>query len=430
MLKNKTYKLFISTFFFVILLYVFDFYIFDNSTNLQFWCVEINNFQQQNIRIPIHCDEGPYQFASESVENFFDKVNPYQGRPLFVFALSLFRYVFSIFSFFNLSEYQIFRLSFVFMQILILICIVIEFAKLINLKFDKIIDYFLIFSLISIPSIRWNVFLSSVGNIPFLLFLLVLNNYLKVNSEIKQNKKLFVILGFFSLAHLSAILYGSIFLLLSIFKERKIFLYQTLVNFSYLVIFQIFYRTIIYFSNYEFYDWHRDVHNQFYWIIDSIKGEPTTNCQTLDTFLLCNTQITQSYIGYFAISVIFTLFLILILRLQNKKTPESIKSSFKINIFVFVFWSLQGIYEPFRFVNYSIGYFLFLSLIIFVVEFKYNPYLLFSVLIYSLSVPYLEPYNSALDTPQLNVLTIISVVFFFIFVRNEFASLKIENNKN
>ena len=411
-------------------LYIFDFYVFDNSTNLQFWCVEINTIQQQNIKIPIHCDEGPYRFASQSIENFFDKANPYQGRPLYVFALSLFRYIFSIFSFFNFSEYQIFRFSFVFIQISILICIVLEFVKLLNLKFDKTIDYFLIFSLISIPSIRWNIFLSSVGNIPFFLFLFIINNYLRGNSEIKHNKKLFTILGFFSLAHLSAILYGFIFLLLSIFKERKINLYQNLENVFYLVIFQIFYRVIIYFSTYEFYDWHRDVHNQFYWIIDSIKGVPGTNCQTLDTFFLCNIQVTKSYIGYFAILVIFTLFLFLILKLQNKKTPVSIKVSFKINFFVFLFWSLQGIYEPFRFVNYSIGYFLFLSLIIFVKEFEYNLYLLFSALIYSLSVPYLEPYNSSLNTPQINVLTIISVILFFIFVTNEIVSLKTKNNKN
>lgn len=264
----------------------------------------------------------------------------------------------------------------------------------------------------------------------FSSFLFILNNYLKVNTEIKQNKKLFIILGLISLAHLSAIIYGIIFLMIRIFKERKINLYQNLVNLSYLIVFQISYRIVIYFSSYEFYDWHRDVHNQFYWIIDSIKGLPGTNCQTLDTFLLCNIKITKSYIGYFAVILFITLFLFLILKLQNKKTPVSIKTSFKINIFVFLFWSLQGIYEPFRFVNYSIGYFLFLSLIIFVIEFKYNLYLLFSTLIYSLSVPYLEPYNSSLNTPQVNVLTIISVIFFFIFATNELTSLKAKNNKN
>ena len=424
MLSKKTFKYLTAIFFFVSFLYVYDFYFFGNLTNLQFWCVEINTLQQQNIKLPIHCDEGPYRFASQSIGNFFDKANPYQGRPLFVFALALFRYIFSIFSFLNISEYQIFRLSFVFVQILILTFIVIEFAKLINLKLNKKIDYLLIFSLLSIPSIRWNLFLSSVGNIPFLLFLLTLNRYVLGNSEIKQDKKLFIILGFFSLAHLSAILYGLIFLLLRILKERKINFYQSIINLSYLIIFQIFYRSFFYFSDYEFYDWHRDVHNQFYWILDSIRGVPTTKCQTWNTFLQCNFEITKSYIGYFLVLVIFTLLLFLILKLQNKKTPDLIKASFKINILVFFFWSLQGVYEPFRFVNYSIGYFLFLSLIIFASEFKSNLYLLFSVITYFLSIPYLEPYNSSFKIPQINILTILSVLIFLIFIINELTFFK------
>ena len=138
----------------------------------------------------------------------------------------------------------------------------------------------------------------------------------------------------------------------------------------------------------------------------------------------CNFEITKSYIGYFLVLVIFTLLLFLILKLQNKITPDLIKASFKINILVFFFWSLQGVYEPFRFVNYSIGYFLFLSLIIFASEFKSNLYLLFSVITYFLSIPYLEPYNSSFNLPQINILTILSVLIFLIFITNELTFFK------
>ena len=73
----------------------------------QFWCVEvIKNFELgnfKNIRLPIHCDEGPYRFASTSLDNFFDKSNP-QGRPLFVGLVGLFRFLFELF--FSFSEYQ------------------------------------------------------------------------------------------------------------------------------------------------------------------------------------------------------------------------------------------------------------------------------------------------------------------------------------
>jgi len=59
----------------VSIVYLIDFYILDVS-NEQFWCVEvIKNFELgnfKNIRLPIHCDEGPYRFASTSLDNFFD----------------------------------------------------------------------------------------------------------------------------------------------------------------------------------------------------------------------------------------------------------------------------------------------------------------------------------------------------------------------
>ena len=77
-LKNlKVFYIFIINYIF---LYLYDFYIFDNSTNLQFWCVEINTLQQ-NIKLPFHCDEGPYRFASQSIENFLIWQTPIKEDP-------------------------------------------------------------------------------------------------------------------------------------------------------------------------------------------------------------------------------------------------------------------------------------------------------------------------------------------------------------
>ena len=107
MTKNNT-KLFSSTFIFVLIIYIFDFYILDTSYQ-HFSCVLVENFRIsnfENIRLPIHCDEGPYRFASFSIDNFFNEINPYQGRPLFVGAIAIFRKFFELFSFLNLSEYQ------------------------------------------------------------------------------------------------------------------------------------------------------------------------------------------------------------------------------------------------------------------------------------------------------------------------------------
>ena len=63
MMKLSNTKLILILFLFVTIVYLLDFYILDVS-NEQFWCVEvIKNFELgnfKNIRLPIHCDEGPY----------------------------------------------------------------------------------------------------------------------------------------------------------------------------------------------------------------------------------------------------------------------------------------------------------------------------------------------------------------------------------
>ena len=121
--------------------------------------------------------------------------------------------------------------------------------------------------------------------------------------------------------------------------------------------------------------------------------------------------------------------IIFLLSLYFRETiPKLIKQSFFVNLFIFIFWSLQGLYEPFRFVNYSIGYFLFFSLFIYIVMYEKNLNLILSILIFQFSVFYLEPYNTALNVPQVNVLTIISVLFFIVFLI-QFSSKKQKENK-
>ena len=103
----------------------------------------------------------------------------------------------------------------------------------------------------------------------------------------------------------------------------------------------------------------------------------------------------------------------------NKQNPELMIYALYINIFVFIFWSIQGIYEAFRFVNYSIGYFLFFSMILYIINFKKNIILTFAMIAYSFSISYLEPYNTALYFPQLNLLTLFSITLFLYFIYGE-----------
>ena len=417
-MKNN-FKILTITFFSIGFVYFADFYFLENYYNQQFWCVEvIKNFELgnfKNIRLPIHCDEGPYRFASTSLDNFFDKSNPYQGRPLFVGLVGLFRFLFELFPF-SFSEYQNFKLSMFSVQYLVLFAIVKTFITLTNLDFNKKIDYLILFSLISIPSIRWNIFLSSVGNIPFLIFLLSLK-FLNDKDRVKNNNNVFFIFGLFSLVHLSSIIYGLIILAIRSFRNKNINIAELLQRFLYLTIFQICYRLFVYLSNFTFYDWHKEVHNQFYWILDEFNNiAPRHECQTFTTFLRCNFDITLSFVGYFIFLLIIFTSLVLFSKANNLKIPKTIQNAFYLNLFVFIFWSFQGVYEPFRFVNYSIGYFLFFSVLIFNFVFKKDIYLTMSLIFFSYSIFYLEPYNSGLNFPQINFLTIVSISLFVYFI--------------
>lgn len=417
-MKNN-FKILTITFFSIGFVYFADFYFLENYYNQQFWCVEvIKNFELgnfKNIRLPIHCDEGPYRFASTSLDNFFDKSNPYQGRPLFVGLVGLFRFLFELFPF-SFSEYQNFKLSMFSVQYLVLFAIVKTFITLTNLDFNKKIDYLILFSLISIPSIRWNIFLSSVGNIPFLIFLLSLK-FLNDKDRVKNNNNVFFIFGLFSLFHLSSIIYGLIIIAIRSFRNKNINIAELLQRILYLTIFQICYRLFVYLSNFTFYDWHKEVHNQFYWILDEFNNiAPKHECQTFTTFLRCNFDITLSFVGYFIFLLIIFTSLVLFSKANNLKIPKTIQNAFYLNLFVFIFWSFQGVYEPFRFVNYSIGYFLFFSVLIFNFVFKKDIYLTMSLVFFSYSIFYLEPYNSGLNFPQINFLTIVSLSLFVYFI--------------
>ncbi len=421
MIKKNT-KLVSSTFIFILLIYTLEFYIFDTTVQ-NFSCVIIENFKVSNfvnLRLPIHCDEGPYRYASLNLNNFFNEVNPYQGRPLFVGILGIFRKLFNLFSFLNLSDYQNFKISMLFLQLLILLGIVKLFISITKLNLDSKLDFLIIFSLLCIPSLRWNLFLSSVGNVTFLLFLLTLNYFDKDKYDENRKNRLYILFGFLSLAHLSSIIYGLIVEFIDVIKRKKIDFKGIFLRLFFLSIFQGIYRLLIYFSEYSYFDWHKEIHNQFYWIIASLRKDTNlTNCQTFDTFWRCNFDVTKSFIGYFLIIVIYFIILFAFNKFTNKNNPELIYFAMYTNFFIFIFWSIQGIYEAFRFVNYSIGYFLFFSMILYIISFKKNIILTFAMIAYSFSISYLEPYNTALYFPQLNLLTISSIILFLYFIYDE-----------
>ena len=63
---------------------------------------------------------------------------------------------------------------------------------------------------------------------------------------------------------------------------------------------------------------------------------------------------------------------------------------------------------------------MFISTFILLVEsFEKNIYLIASLLLYLLSIGYIEPYNAALDYPQVNLLTYLSLALFTVFIIKE-----------
>ena len=63
------------TFFVIIIIYFLDFYLLENNANENFWCVEIiENYKfgnLENIKFPIHCDEGNLQISYIVIRRFF-----------------------------------------------------------------------------------------------------------------------------------------------------------------------------------------------------------------------------------------------------------------------------------------------------------------------------------------------------------------------
>ena len=147
------------------------------------------------------------------------------------------------------------------------------------------------------------------------------------------------------------------------------------------------------------------------------------SCQQLSTFIGCNLNVTKYFVQYFLIGIIFLVILIIL----NIKVFQNtfFKNLLLSSIFIYIFWSFQGLYPNFRFVNYSLGYFLFMGLIFINYKYYKSRVLSLCILIYQFSVLYLEPY-SVLKL-NLNYLSYLSVCLFFIFL---FYTLNLKLRKN
>ena len=209
-------------------------------------------------------------------------------------------------------------------------------------------------------------------------------------------------------------LYGLIIILLLLINEN----FKTnkfLSNLALLLTPSILYESFFYISNFKSYDWNKEVYGQFYWLIDILRGVQNNyhdmSCQQISTFYKCNFEVTLNFISYFALGF---LFLSLLIYINSKILKDhDIKNLILISILIYIFWGLQGLYPNFRFINYSLGYFLFLFLIFTNYKYFQSITLGISIIIYQFSVLYLEPYSITSFNP--NILTYFSLIIFIIF---------------
>jgi hypothetical protein len=383
--------------------------VLSNFNNEFFWCISSNYFESVNLYLPVHCDEGPYLQASESIDYFFSESNPYQKRPGYVLSIYLIRSIINFLTLGQLSNYIEFRVAMILIQFVIIYLIGIssaKFFKINHLNFHNILILILVFS---IPNIRWNTLMPSHGNITLLLLLISLNRL--SYKSLYSDYIFYLLMGLGALFHRSAIAYGLIILFLEIIKNKNQ-LINRLSYFVLLLIPSLSYEGFFIFSKYKSFDWNKEIYGQFYWIIDIFNKNYVayhdSSCQQLNTFLMCNIDVTKSFVLYFLVGL-FYLFTVIMF---NLKLIES-KQYFYLAItsfLIYIFWSLQGIYPNFRFINYSLGYFMFLSLIYLYQRIEDSIFFGVSILIYEFSILYMEPYAIGYLKP--NYITYISILTF------------------
>ena len=417
-IKKPSSLIFVTSLFFFVA-YVIEF-IFLNADASYFWCISTNYFESINAILPIHCDEGPYRQASESFDFFFSENNPYQKRPIYVILISVLRQLINFLSFGLLSNYVEFRVSMVILQLMILFFIGFNAVKLFNLEKLDLQNLLILFTIFSIPNIRWNLLFPSHGNLTLLLLIYTLRKLDNINY-LDDDYTYFSVIGLGALLHRSAIIYAIIFIITKLFVKKRFSLKNIFFNLLLVILPTAIYELSIYFSRYRSFDWNREIYGQFYWIIDSILGREAfyhdMSCQQLSTFINCNLNVTKYFVQYFIVGIIFLTLLIFI----NLNVFQDI--FFKNLIFftfnIYIFWALQGLYPNFRFVNYSLGYFLFLGLIYINYKYYKSKFLSLSILVYEFSIFYLEPYSVL--TLKLNYLSYVSILLFiafFIYVLN------------
>jgi hypothetical protein len=427
-LLNENSKLLLIVLLASLVSYFIDFYLGLSELD-SFWCVNlIDDFNlpfDSTIKFPIHCDEGPYQKAVTDLEFFFSSNNPYQKRPLWIMALKIINFIMSLLLGSSLSEYQVFRIATVTTQIIILFTISKLFSSYLKLNLSKIRNYFPILLLITFPSIRWNILFPSHGNLTILALIISLCVLEKKVEFINYNNTSILIFGILSLAHRTFLIYGLLIIVYHVIKNY--FFLNSFIKIFILLIPTLLYELFFVFTPYDSFDWNKENYGQFYWIYNLLKSLPTKNsdefCQKFDTFIDCNIEITLTYLRVSSVFIIYCISMYLLFKICFGHGLSKSNYLLYLSIGMYLFWSFQGWYPNYRFINYSLGYFLLIFAISTIKEINKNKEIGYiSILIYFYSIPYLSPYSAKYT--EINYLTVTSFIVFIFFTVNVYAKSK------
>lgn len=387
------------------------FYLFPENVR----CVTLGKiyFPKLSYIFPVHCDEKFYFTGVQSLESFFEYGYPYQKRPLWILTLKVTSLIVDYLTFYRLSAITVFRLSVIFVQFLITNILSFQLLKLLNIKDNK--QFYFLISLLLIPSVRWNFFVPSNENLTLLALLIVLN-HIKLKG-FSNSKNIYYLLGFLALFHRSFIFYGIFLIAYKSFKQND---YLSIIY----KIFQICFFTIIYeisifFSPFKSYDYNKEVYVQFYWFFYRLFNIPKDTkfggefCQTGGTFLICYFKNTIEFLIFYAPFIL--IFTVLMIRFRSLIELKEIKNLFYLTMFIYLIWSFQGWYPPFRFINYSLGYFFIISIYYFISLINEKNWLIFSSLYLVQTSYYFMGLYSGEHT-FLNFNTLLSILLLLIFI--------------
>jgi len=343
---------------------------FTTCLQLENKTIELINGSKFHIQYPYQCEDteayfkGFINFNSSISEDFYE----YETRPLYLIlgkvSVLLASFVSLIVS--NYSEFRLFFPIIVLQTILVLVTILQIFF--IFKKVFKFNNYFLfIISLLLLvsPLIKWGLFTPVINILSFSIFILILNILSTENSN-----QLSFVLGILMLFYSGYLLPFSILILKNIIQSRYKESIRNIFKFSIPTMIYYFYSL---FLNGTFpQDYQAKYYRSFIWIFDLLKKDyekipneafictqsfrKNFNCYFQDTLL------TNSYLRYILLLTILNLFYYFF---KSKKHKVFIKNLLFTTVIIYVFWSLNGWYQPIRFTFYSIGVFITFAFIFF-----------------------------------------------------------------